>query len=192
MKTEFKPAFTAVDGLGGTDGCVPFAIRQAPTNLSFVEDHEEAEAQKLIDDQFRALTKSEEYPEGTTFREQVRLARHFIAVRIHVRDEELKSFTDPVTGEVRKLFLPEVVRAEDKYQSCCGVVIGLGPDSFMNKDGTPRGSRYKLCDWIVFPRTDIIRIDFHGVPIGILTDDRAIAVTTGPEHWVPGILKYKV
>lgn len=160
-------------------------------NLSFIEPHEEIQVQSLIDNQFRELTKTAENPAGLTFREHCRLTRYFCAVRIYVRPEEIKVITDAVTGERKSLYLPDSVRAEDRYQSCTGVVIALGPQAFMDKDGNPRGSKYKVGDWLLFPRTDIIRVDFCTIPIGIMTDDRAIAVVTEPEHWMQGSLTYK-
>lgn len=188
-----------LSAIGGTDGfsmppllAVGPVIRQAPTNLSFIEDHEEPVVQKMIDDDFRALTKCDEYPDGLTFREHARMTRYFAAIKIYVRPEDFKVLTDVTTGEKKTLYLPDSVRAEDKYQSCTGLVIGLGPDAFTNKDGTPRGSRYRVGDWVLFPRPDIVRVDFHDTPIGLLTDDRAVIVTDDPRHWTPGAFKYKV
>lgn len=185
---EFHPAF-GVDAGFNAQNPAAFPVRAA-TNLSFVEDSEQLQAQSLIDNQFRELTKSRENPNGITLREHFRLTRYFCAVKIYVRPEELKEITND-SGEKVKIYLPDSVRSEDRYQSCTGVVVGLGPQAFKDKDGNPRGSQYRLCDWILFPRTDIIRVDFCGVPLGIMTDDRAIAVVTDPTHWAQGSTSYK-
>lgn len=161
-----------------------------PHNLSFIEDNEEAAAQELIDNQFRFLTKSflpKEFPNGLTFREHARLTRYFAAVKIYIRPEEIRVGEN---GE-HKIILPDAVRAEDRYSSCAGLVIALGPQAFVDKEGNRRGSRYRVSDWIIFPRTDIVRVDFCEVPIGILTDDRAVMVTDDPRFWTQGSSIYK-
>lgn len=185
-------------GIAGTDGFKPRFNGGVPKltppvahpNLSFIEDHEQIQAQSVIDEQFRALTKCAEYPAGITFREHARLTRYFCAVKIYVRPEELKEITAD-DGTKTTLYLPDTVRAEDRYQSCCGLVIGLGPQAFKDKDGNPRTAAYRVADWVVFPRTDIIRVDFAGIPIGVMTDDRAVIVTDDPTLWAQGSLIFK-
>ena len=161
----------------------------APTqdNLSYIEDREQIEAQSLIDNQFRELTKCDAYPAGVTFREHCRLTRYFCAVKIYIRPEEMKVGPD---GK-HVILLPDMVRTEDRYQSCVGLVVALGPQAFKDKEGKPKGSAYRVGDWVAFSRVDIIRIDFLGIPIGIMTDDRAIAVVSDPTHWAQGSLTYK-
>lgn len=172
---------------------IPITRATPQANLSFVEDHEEIQAQSVIDEQFRELTKDflpKEFPQGLTLREHGRLTRYFCAVKIYVRPEELKEITD-TEGKKVTIYLPDSVRAEDRYQSCTGLVVALGPQAFKDKDGNPRGSKYKVGDWLTFPRTDIIRQDFCGVPLGIMTDDRAIMVTDDPRFWTQGSTTFK-
>jgi hypothetical protein len=185
-----KVVGVAGDGIGGTDGVTG---RPPQANLSFVEDKEQIQAQSIIDEQFRELTKGflgNEYPGGVTFREHARLTRYFAAVKIYIRPEELKVI-DVEGGGKQTLYLPDTIRAEDKYQACTGLVVSLGPQAFQDKDGNPRGSKYRVGDWIVFPRTDIIRLDFCGIALGILTDDRAVLVTDEPRFWSQGIVGFK-
>lgn len=179
-----------VDGLGGTDGATPGTTSPRQVNLSFVEDHEVLQAQSLIDEQFREMTKSKDCPAGVTFRECARPTRYFAVVKIFIRDGELLKTTDADGKEV-VLYIPDTVRAEDKYQSCAGLVVSLGPQAFQDKDGNPRGSLYRVGDWVVFPRTDIIRIDFRGIALGIMTEDRAVMVVTDPTDWTQGQVGFK-
>ena len=184
-KTPWTPGVIA-----GTDrGVIPPADGD---NLSFigVEPHEQIKAQSFVDQAMRDATKSKDHPEGFTFRENARLTRYFCVVKIYVRPEELKTFTD-AEGKTSTLYLPDMVRAEDRFQSCTGVVIALGPQCFMDKEGKPRGSKYYVGDHILFPRTDIIRVDFHGVALGVMTDDRAIAVIKDPADWTQGLATFK-
>ena len=138
----------------------------------------------------RDATKSREFPEGVTFREHARVTRYFCVVKIYIRPEEMKKIiTDD--GEEKTLYVPDTIRAEDKYNSCCGLVIALGPQAFKDKEGKPTRSRFGVGDFIIFPRTDIIRIDFHGVALGVMSDDRALLVTDDPRHWTQGLVSFK-
>jgi len=166
------------------------ALTQDSNNLSFVESHEQIQAQSIVDQAMRDATKSREFPEGVTFREHARVTRYFCVVKIYVRPDELMEV--PLEGGgTQKLYLPDTIRAEDKYTSCCGLVIALGPQAFLDKDGKPTRSKFCVSDWVIFPRTDIIRIDFHGVALGVMTDDRALLVTDDPRHWTQGLVSFK-
>lgn len=148
------------------------------SNLSYVESHEDP--QKFIDDEFTRIC-------GKPLSPNFRLTRYFCAVRIFIRPGEYTVGA----GGTHKIIIPEEVRAEDRYSSCTGFVCALGPQAFKDRDGNQRISAYSLCDFLLFPRTDIIRVDFCGVPLGIMTDDRAIAVIKEPSDWVQGGVTYK-
>lgn len=188
-------AATVGNGTGCTDvvGPIisPYATPARPQhNLSFVEDHEVIQAQSIIDAQFRELTKSKECPAGVTFNECAKPTRYFAVVKIFIRPEEMKTI-QVEGGGTQTLYLPDTVRAEDKYQSCVGLVVSLGPQAFQDKDGNPRGSLYRVGDWVVFPRTDIIRIDFRGIALGVMTEDRAVLVVTDPTDWTQGQVTFR-
>lgn len=156
---------------------------QLHPDLSFIEDQEESEAQRLVDEQFRSLC-------GVTLRESARFTRYFCVVKIHVRAEELKEITND-KGEKVKIYLPDTVRAEDRYQSCTGLVVALGPQCFKDKDGKQRLSKFRVGDAVLFARTDIIRVDFKGVALGVMTDDRVISVVRDVSEWMQGSLTFK-
>lgn len=187
MGKEFHPAFGKA-AIAPIESSPPPPVRQH--NLSFVEDSEQIQAQSVIDNELREFTKCSDFPEGVTFREHARLTRYFCAVRIHIREEDMgEKVRDD--GSKYKIYLPDSVRAEDKYQSCVGLVISLGPQAFQDKEGNPRGCSYRVGDWIVFPRTDIMRMDFCGLALGIMTDDRAVVVTDDPRYWTQGQVTFK-
>ena len=179
------PAFLSGQSHSGT-----VDLRTRQHNLSFVEPSEEEAAQAIIDQQFRELTKCDEFPKGLTLREHCRLTRYFAAVKIYVRPEEFKETTD-VHGVKKIIYLPDSVRAEDRYSACVGLVVALGPQAFTDKDGNPRGCKYKIGDWVVFSRPDLLRVDFMNIPLGILTDDRSVLVTDDPRFWTMGSTTYK-
>lgn len=182
----------AKEGIGGT--WTPSVIKGqsfAPTtdisngqvNLSYLESDEVPKSKDMIDKLFTDLC-------GKPLSPNFRLTRYFVAVRIYVRPEELKEI-DGADGKKHVIYLPDSVRAEDRYQSCTGMVVAVGPQAFQDKDGKPRGQKYNIGDFLLFPRTDIIRVDFCGVPLGIMTDDRAIAVIPEPADWMQGSVSFK-
>lgn len=190
------------DGIGGTSGEIgqlaavgnilalngqSFSpttdLATGQVNLSFLEEDEKPKAVNMIDDLFVKLC-------GKPLSPNFRLTRYFVAVRIYVRPEELREVTRE-DGTKGTLYLPDTVRAEDRYQSCTGMVVAIGPQAFQDKDGKPRGQKYNVGDFLLFPRTDIIRVDFCGVPLGIMTDDRAIAVIPEPADWAQGSLTFR-
>ena len=68
-----------------------------------------------------------------------------IIVALYIREETI--------GKDVKFFLPESSRSEDKWKSCVGKVVAMGPDSYIG-DEFPSGPYCKLGDWVVFPRND--------------------------------------
>lgn len=184
------------NGIGGTSAWPSSVVTPGMLaarglhHLSFIEPHEEIIAQAEIDEQFKKLTKCTDFPDGVTFREHARLTRYFAALKIYVRPEEMKEITRE-DGTKATIYLPDSVRAEDRYQSCCGLVVAVGPQAFQDKDGKPKGCSWSVGDWLVFPRTDVIRIDFCNIPLGIMTDDRAVIVTDDPRYWSQGSVSFK-
>lgn len=144
--------------------------RDLAQGLSNIEPHERELAKSLIDDHFVEMT-------GHPF--DMKPAGYMLALKIYVRPEDLKTIKRDDGTEVT-LYLPDVVRAEDKYSSCVALVCGLGPDAYQGEKFN--GQRWcDVGDWIVVPRYEMTAISFRGVAMGMLPDDRVMAVITGPE-----------
>lgn len=138
--------------------------------MSYIEKHEEAEAIKLVEDQFEQLTGSRDLP---------RPCGYMIAVKIYVRPEEYKVVKGE-DGVERTLWLPQVAQEADKYQQCVGLVVGLGPQAF-------KGERFgdqpwcKVGDWVVLPRYESQLLSFKGIAVALLVDEKVMMVVDGPQ-----------
>jgi len=146
------------------------AEKAASPSISKIEVHEEAQAKTLVAAHFRQAT-------GRDF--ELRPGGYLIAVKVYIRPEELKEIqTD--TGETVKLYLPDVARDQDKYQSVAALVMAMGPEAY-------KGDRYagqepwcKVGDWVVIPRYESFQLQYRGAVLGLLPDDKIMAVIDDP------------
>ena len=145
-------------------------------NMSNIEPHEEAEAQKFIDAQFIEMT-------GQPF--DMRPAGYLVAVKIYIRPEELKTIKKEDGTEVT-LYLPDTVRAEDKYSSVSALVCAVGPEAYQGEKFERSGPWCKVGDWILIPRYESTMVSYRGVAVALLPDDRVMAVIAGPEDVASG------
>ena len=145
-------------------------------SMSNIEPHEEELAKNLINDHFVEMT-------GKPF--DMRPAGYLIAVKIYVRPEELKTIKQDDGTEVT-LYLPDTVRAEDKYSSVSALVCGIGPEAYQGEKFERSGPWCKVGDWILIPRYESTMVSYRGVAMALLPDDRVMAVITGPEDVMAG------
>jgi len=145
-------------------------------NMSNIEPHEEAEAQQFIDAQFIEMT-------GQPF--DMRPAGYLVAVKIYIRPEELKTIKKEDGTEVT-LYLPDTVRAEDKYSSVSALVCAVGPEAYQGEKFERSGPWCKVGDWILIPRYESTMVSYRGVAVALLPDDRVMAVIAGPEDVASG------
>ena len=140
-------------------------------SMSNIEPHEEVLAQQFIDEQFIEMT-------GQPF--DMRPAGYLVAVKIYIRPEELKTIKKEDGTEVT-LYLPDTVRAEDKYSSVSALVCAVGPEAYQGEKFERSGPWCKVGDWILIPRYESTMVSYRGVAVALLPDDRVMAVITGPE-----------
>ena len=140
-------------------------------SMSNLEPHEEALAQQFIDEQFVEMT-------GKPF--DMRPAGYLVAVKIYIRPEELRTIKKEDGTEVT-LYLPDTVRAEDKYSSVSALVCAVGPEAYQGEKFERSGPWCKVGDWILMPRYESTMVSYRGVAMALLPDDRVMAVITGPE-----------
>ena len=140
-------------------------------NMSNIEPHEEELAKQFIDEQFVEMT-------GQPF--DMRPAGYLVAVKIYIRPEELKTIKKEDGTEVT-LYLPDTVRAEDKYSSVSALVCAVGPEAYQGEKFERSGPWCKVGDWILIPRYESTMVSYRGVAMALLPDDRVMAVITGPE-----------
>jgi co-chaperonin GroES (HSP10) len=140
-------------------------------NMSNIEPHEEELARQFIDEQFIEMT-------GQPF--DMRPAGYLVAVKIYIRPEELKTIKKEDGTEVT-LYLPDTVRAEDKYSSVSALVCAVGPEAYQGEKFERSGPWCKVGDWILIPRYESTMVSYRGVAVALLPDDRVMAVISGPE-----------
>lgn len=140
-------------------------------SMSNIEPHEEELAKQFIDEQFVEMT-------GQSF--DMRPAGYLVAVKIYIRPEELKTIKREDGTEVT-LYLPDTVRAEDKYSSVSALVCAVGPEAYQGEKFERSGPWCKVGDWILIPRYESTMVSYRGVAMALLPDDRVMAVITGPE-----------
>jgi co-chaperonin GroES (HSP10) len=140
-------------------------------SMSNIEPHEEALAKQFIDEQFVEMT-------GQPF--DMRPAGYLVAVKIYIRPEELKTIKKEDGTEVT-LYLPDTVRAEDKFSSVSALVCAVGPEAYQGEKFERSGPWCKVGDWILIPRYESTMVSYRGVAMALLPDDRVMAVITGPE-----------
>ena len=145
-------------------------------SMSNIEPHEEETAKSLIDGEFVFMT-------GRSF--DMRPAGYLVAVKIYVRPEELKTITQDDGTEVT-LYLPDTVRAEDKYSSVSALVCAVGPEAYHGEKFERSGPWCKVGDWVLIPRYESTMVSYRGVAMALLLDDRVMAVINGPEDVMSG------
>ena len=151
-------------------------------SMSNIEPHEEEMAKDLINQHFIEMT-------GQPF--DMRPAGYLVAVKIYVRPEELKTITQDDGTEVT-LYLPDTVRAEDKYSSVSSLVCAVGPEAYQGEKFERSGPWCKVGDWILIPRYESTMVSYRGVAMALLPDDRVMAVVTGPEDVSAGNAAVKI
>ncbi len=144
--------------------------------MSNIEPHEEDLAKQYIDEQFMEMT-------GRSF--DMRPAGYLVAVKIYIRPEELKTIKKEDGSEVT-LYLPDTVRAEDKFSSVSALVCAVGPEAYQGEKFERSGPWCKVGDWILIPRYESTMVSYRGVAMALLPDDRVMAVITGPEDVMSG------
>lgn len=155
-------------------------------SLSYIEDYEEEEAKKLIE-------------ECLGF-EPIRTCGFNMAVKVYVRPEDVHEFTRP-DGKKVSLYLPDEARAHDKFVNNVGLVISQGPlcfigDFFQEKwqmrllrklfgkfmKPTKLVPWCKVGDWVVFDRNAGPQINYRGLPVTLIHDKYVRAVVPKPTY----------
>jgi len=137
--------------------------------FSFIDAHEEEEAKKFIEQHLG-------FPAP-------RVCGYYMAVKLYVRPEEVSTFTDKDGKEI-KIILPESARVEDKWRSCTALVLSQGPQCYKGKKFKDSGPWCKVGDWIVIPRNEGVQVNYRGIPMQYIPDDRVLGIIEDPTHVV--------
>ena len=154
--------------------------------LSYIEDYEEDEAIKQIEDLLGF--------------ERPRVAGYYMTVKLYIRPEEIVTFTDD-KGVTKSLYMPDQVSAHDKYKSIVGLVIAQGPECYrgprweeslitrctrklFNRFMSPR-RKFPYCkigDWVRFPRNEGMQYNHRGLAVQDIPDNKIYGTIQDPSH----------
>ena len=135
---------------------------------SFIDDNEEQEAKELIE-------KHLGFPAP-------RATGYYMAVKIYLRPEEIATVVDEVTGKTKSIYLPESVTANDKYRNCTALVVSQGSECYKGKRFKNSGPWCKIGDWIAIPRNEGTQLNYRGIPMQFIPDDRVLCVVEDPSY----------
>jgi co-chaperonin GroES (HSP10) len=154
--------------------------------LSFINENEVEEAKEFVRKQLAIAS-------GILDIKLPEPSGYHMYVMIYIRPEEMKPLTDekgsPLldeNGNQKAIFLPSVVRAEDKYNHCTALVLSQGTEAYQGERFKRSGPWCRVGDWIVFPRNEGTQIIYRGIPMQIIPDDRCLGTVEDPSYITRG------
>jgi co-chaperonin GroES (HSP10) len=112
-----------------------------------------------------------------------------MAVKIYVRSKDIHQLKDkdnhPIldsNGNPTYIELPEQVTAHDKWRNCTALVVSQGIDCYKGPRFEHSGPWCRVGDWVVIPRNEGTQINYRGVPMQIIPDDRVLAIVSDPSY----------
>jgi hypothetical protein len=108
-----------------------------------------------------------------------RMCGYKIAIKIYIK-EDASVFKDK-DGNDLKIVRPTIYSNEDKYRSCTGLVVGMGPDAYKH-DKFTSGPWCRIGDWVVIPRHAGLQYNYRGHTIHSVNDDAIDMVIEDPTH----------
>lgn len=110
--------------------------------------------------------------------------RFFMMVEVYTRPtDETLTLKD---GQRSSILMPEVVRVEDEFRKCTGLVLMLGSDCYYGDQWAHSGPLCQVGDWIVFPRNSGTQINYRGVPVQLIHDDKMLLRIDNPTYVTRG------
>lgn len=155
---------------------------------SFIEKEEEEKAKLLITGHLKDLIEEREKSEAKILSEghlnflPPRVCGYYLAVKLYIGNETLSEVTNSI-GEKIKIINPEVALDANKWRSCTGLVLAVGPDAYRGKRFEERSGPWaKVGDWVVFPRHEGTQFNYRGIPMYFVPDDRLFAIVDDPSY----------
>jgi len=137
--------------------------------FSYIEDYEEEEAIKAIEDHLGF--------------QRPRVTGYHLAVKIYMTEKECKKYTHP-DGRESMIYMPETsqVLANQQFTSCVGLVLAVGPWAYKGERFNGQEPWCKVADWVVIPRHEGLQVNYRGMQLMYIADDRVMDVISDPEH----------
>lgn len=104
--------------------------------------------------------------------EGMQAAGYYVAVKIWVRPDKIGS-----------VFVASMTQQEDKYSHPVGEVVSIGPDAFKG-DAYPTGAWCKVGDHVLFDRGNGIALNYDGVALCFIPDNKIIALVPDPAQFL--------
>jgi co-chaperonin GroES (HSP10) len=149
-------------------------------NLSFIEDHEVDEAKAFVKQRLAIMS-------GIPDIEMFRATGYHMVVMLYIREEDVHQIKDDqgnaiigADGKPLHIAIPSSVRANDKWMSCTALVVEQGPDCYNSPRFEKTGPWCKVGDWVIIPRNEGTQINYRGIHMQIIPDDRVIGVVSDP------------
>lgn len=163
-------------------------VDRRESKASFVEVHEIDEGLQVVDAAFKAASGGKPLNFHTVGPK--------LLIKIYIRPDELREITRD-DGSKGVLYLPDTVRAEDKFNSCVGLVLQVGDEAYRGKDRHgeqrfPNGPWARVGEWVAFSRSSGKRVTINGVACMVLYDDQIDGTTDDPTSVQAGHLDFKM
>jgi hypothetical protein len=134
---------------------------------SFIEDHEEEEAKKFIEEELG-------FPIPKAFSKK-------IIVKVYIRPEQISRFkTDD--GRIVSLYAPLVYLANDRYSNFTALVLSVGEDCYKGEEYKESGPWCKPGDWVVIPRNEGNQYEHRDVTIQVIPEHAIYDVIEDPSY----------
>lgn len=155
---------------------------KAKPSLSFIENHELEDAKSFVQKRLAAMS-------GIDNIEPPRPTGYHMAVALYIREEDVHQLKgddgQPMLGpDGKPLFIaiPNSARVNDKWTSCTALVVAQGPDVYHGARFKNSGPWCRVGDWVIIPRNEGVQINYRGIHMQIIPDDRVIGVVADPSH----------
>jgi hypothetical protein len=137
------------------------------SQTSFIEDTEEEEAKKLIEEELgfsipKAFSKK-------------------IIVKVYIRPEEASTFKTN-DGKTKSIYLPLVSLANDKYSNYTALVLSIAEDCYNGEEYKDSGPGCKVGDWVLIPRNVGRQYEYRGVTVQVVPEDAPFEVVEDPSY----------
>jgi co-chaperonin GroES (HSP10) len=137
---------------------------------SYIEPHEEQKAKDLI-------------TESLGF-EPPRTCGYQITLKLHLTDDDNKCVFYDKSGKkiVSSILKTDTAKSMERYQTCVGLVVAMGPDCYQGDRFKHTGPWCKIGDFVVYPRHEGTQLLYRGTFMHVVNDDKIFWVISDPTY----------
>jgi len=142
------------------------AIRES--THSYIESHEEQKAKDLVKESLGF-----EPPRTCGYQVTLKLFTH--------NDEDKYIFYDKTGNKITSSIInPETERSLNRFKTCVGLVIAMGPDCYQGDRFKHTGPWCKIGDFVVYPRHEGTQLYYRGTLMHVVNDDKIFWIISDP------------